>query len=312
MKKVLFASTALVAGALAAPQFASAQSVSAGNADFTFGGYARWGLLYNDAMADETSITHRWRLQIDASTESDAGVTFGARVRIDNNVGEAANQGTNGPRYFVRSGGFEVGVGNIFGAIDAMPGQFPIDLGLTGLSYDYSAYLGGGADGYSSGGRGSADSNGIEVIYSAGDFTVHASASDTAADRRAIHAAYTFSGFTVALGLQDSNTATDTELTASVSGAIGPANVALAYADNGTRGDRIVLAAQFDVGASTDVGFYITHDEMTAGDPASQMDEEAYGIDFNHNMGGGTSLRGGIEKNLSGATQADLGVRFNF
>ncbi len=205
MKKVLFATTALVATA----------GVAA--ADVTFGGYGRFGIIYNDIDAtgeDSTDVTSRFRLQIDATAESDAGVTFGARVRIQQNEGERGM--TNGARFFARSGGLEVGVGNIFGALEFMPGMYPIDLGLTGLGYDYTAYNFRG-DAYSSGGAGSAGSNGVEVMYSAGDLSIHVSASDTS-DRIAAHAAYTFSGWTVALGVQDSDNAADTEFAASVGG----------------------------------------------------------------------------------------------
>ena len=69
---------------------------------------------------------------------------------------------TNGARFFARSGGLEVGVGNIFGALEFMPGMYPIDLGLTGLGYDYTAYNFRG-DAYSSGGLGNSGDNGVEV-----------------------------------------------------------------------------------------------------------------------------------------------------
>ena len=289
MKKVLFATTALVATA----------GVAA--ADVTFGGYGRFGIIYNDTAAgDSTDVTSRFRLQIDATAESDAGVTLGARVRIQQNEGQQGM--TNGARFFARSGGLEVGVGNIFGALEFMPGMYPIDLGLTGLGYDYTAYNFRG-DAYSSGGLGASGSNGVEVMYSAGDLSIHVSASDTS-DRIAAHAAYTFSGWTVALGVQDSDNAADTEFAASVGGSIGPAKVTLAYADNGTAGDHIVLAGKFDVGAATNIEVYVA-------DADSQPDT-GYGIDFNHDLGGGTSLRGGVAKRLSGDTRADLGVRFNF
>ena len=311
MKKVLFATTALVATA----------GVAA--AEVTFGGYGRFGVAYEENSVNETYITSRFRLQIDATAESDAGVQFGARVRIqqDNdgaastsNVGAASSDhsgiynanreetGINGVRFFAKSGGLEVGVGNIFGALEFMPGQYPIDLGLTGLSYDYTAYNFRG-DAYDSDGNGAAGQNGVEVIYTMGDFTVHASASDVN-DRRAIYGAYTWSGWTFALGAQDSNSATDTDWTASVSGDLGPANITLAYADNGTSGDHWVLAGRFDVGASTDIEAYVAD--------ADYWTDESYGIDFNHDLGGGTSLRGGIENDSNGDTNADLGVRFDF
>ena len=174
--------------------------------------------------------------------------------------GEGQTGATSGARFFAKSGGLEVGVGNIWGAFESMPGQYPIDLGLTGLGYEYTVYGVGGADAYSSGGLGSSGSNGIEVMYSMGEFTAHISASDTN-DRIAAYGAYTFSGWTVALGLQDSTAAT---------------NVEAYYADQSDKSDS------------------------------------SYGIDFNHSLGGGTSLRGGVASKFNGQTVADFGVRFNF
>ena len=51
-------------------------------------------------------------------------------------------------------------------------------------------------------------------------------------------------------------------------------------------GDHIVLAGRFDVGAATNVEVYVAD--------ADYFEETSYGIDFNHDMGGGTSLRGGV------------------
>ncbi|WP_298859362.1 porin [uncultured Sulfitobacter sp.] len=290
MKKVLFATTALVATA----------SVAA--ADVTFSGYGRFGVEYRDnGVTDSTDVTSRLRLQIDVSAESDAGVTFGARTRFQTSEG-SAQTGMNGVRFFARSGGLEVGVGNIFGALEFMPGMYPIDLGLTGLGYDYTAYN-FRADAYSSAGNGSSGSNGVEVMYSAGDFSAHVSASETN-DRIAAHVAYKWNGWTFALGAQDSDSATDTEFAASVGGSFGIADVTLAYADNGTDGDHIVLAGRFDVGAATNVEVYVADADYFA--------ETSYGIDFNHDMGGGTSLRGGIASLGDDTTRVDMGVRFNF
>tara|TARA_R110002020_G_scaffold67880_1_gene178131 strand:- start:144 stop:1136 length:993 start_codon:yes stop_codon:yes gene_type:complete len=330
MKKVLFATTALVATA----------GVAA--ADVTFGGYGRFGILYLEDAAgnDSTDITSRLRLQIDMTAESDAGVVFGARVRIQQNNSDTqqsinvgpdgiagtaddvvttsgpAGTGFNGARFFARSGGLEVGVGNIYGALEYMPGQYPIDLGLTGLGYDYTVYD-GNADLYSSSGDGAAGQNGVEVLYSAGDLSMHLSYSEASGtftnngvlvsgdrDRLAGYVAYNYMGYTFALGGQNSDDDSDTEVSASVSGTFGPADVTFAYADNGDQGDAFVLAGRFDVGAATDVEVYVV-------DRDSRPDT-GYGIDFNHDLGGGTSLRGGLAKLSSGAKRADLGVRFDF
>lgn len=298
MKKVLFATTALVATA----------GVAA--ADVTFGGYGRFGIVYqsDDGTGDSsTDLTSRWRLQIDTTAESDAGVTFGARVRLEGEERDAANGARpqfNGVRYFARSGGLEVGVGNIFGALEFMPGMYPIDIGLTGHNYDYTAYNFRG-DAYSSGGLGNGGDNGVEVLYSFGDFSAHVSASDTD-DRIAAHLAYKWNGWTFAVGAQDSDNAADTEFAVSVGGSFSIVDVTLAYADNGTAGDHIVLAGRVDVGAATNIEAYIAD--------ADQWNDTSFGIDFNHDMGGGTSLRGGVSTggSLGDETLVDLGVRFNF
>ncbi len=339
MKKVLFATTALVATA----------GVAA--ADVTFGGYGRFGVLYNSTAgvdgvfdtADDvssTDLTQRFRFQITATAESDMGVTLGAMTRINQDNG-GSGTGMNGVRYFARSGGLEVGVGNIYGALEFMPGMYPIDLGLTGLGYDYTAFNFNG-DAYSSSGAGSSQQNGAEVIYKMGDLSMHLSASDggmtnndnttiagtiaaspTAVqrDRVAAHIAYTYAGYTFALGGQDSNDDGDTKFAAAVKGSIGMANVTLAYADNGTSGDQITLAASFDVGAATQVDAYyadrsgatrLRGDDGTNYVAGTEYNGDSFGIGVHHDLGGGTSIRGGVARQFTGITRADLGVRFNF
>jgi len=175
-----------------------------------------------------------------------------------------------------------------------MPGQYPIDLGLTGLGYEYTAYA-FNADAYSSGGAGSAGSNGVEVLYSVNGLSLHLSASDTN-DRVAGTVAYSFGDWTVAAGMQDSSSAADTEATVSVSGNIGAANVALVWADNGTSGDHVVLAGGYDINASTNIEAYVADADAFA--------NSSYGIDFNHSLGGGTSIRGGVASLSSGLVRA--------
>jgi outer membrane protein OmpU len=325
MKKVLFATTALVATA----------GVAA--ADVTFGGYGRFGVIYVEGAPNETTITSRFRLQIDATAESDNGITFGARARIqqDNdgdsngaNLGADAastsgtfrndrlETGINGIRYFARSGGLEVGVGNIYGAIDSMPGMYPVELGLTGLSYDYIINNAGGYSAtYDSDGNGAAGRNGVEVLYAMGDLKAHLSYSelddttiapngDLEGERIEGYLAYTFSGWTVALGLQDSDNAGDTELALTVGGNVGVADLTFGYADNGTNGDAFAITAAFDIGAATRLTAVVLDQESYT--------DTVYGVGVTHDLGGGTSLRGGIQNNASGNTVADLGVRFNF
>jgi len=307
MKKVLFATTALIATAGMAA------------ADVTFGGYGRFGVMYQEDATDfngddsEFNVTSRFRLEITATAESDAGVTFGAFTRFEQNdnfqPGFTSDNGLRGVRFFAKTGGLEVGVGNIQGALEYMPGQYPIDLGLTGLGYDYTAYNFRGDAIFDENGDGASGDNGVEVKYAFGDLSVHVSASERN-DRIAAVAAYNYAGYTFALGLQDSSYDYDTEWTVSASGNFGPAMVSLTYARNGDDditglgGDHVVLATRFDVGAATNIEAYIADADYFA--------ETSYGIDFNHDMGGGTSLRGGIASRGNDTVRADMGVRFNF
>ena len=74
MKKLLIASTALVATA----------SVAA--ADVTFNGYGRFGLIHNESDTasdvDNTQVEQRLRLNVVATSETDGGVKFGSRIRF--------------------------------------------------------------------------------------------------------------------------------------------------------------------------------------------------------------------------------------
>ena len=144
MKKVLFATTALIATA----------SVAA--ADVSFGGYGRFGATYT-SVGNSTTMTSRFRLNINGSTEADNGLSFGARIRIQDSATAAGV--FNGAVFTVKSGGLSVSVGNAFGAIDGMPNLYANEIGLTGLGYHdvvaNSAVNGfWGFDGYSSGGNG--------------------------------------------------------------------------------------------------------------------------------------------------------------
>jgi outer membrane protein OmpU len=295
MKKVLFATAALIAtGSVAA-------------ADVTFGGYGRFGVLYqeDDGTGDSsTDITSRFRLQIDVSAESDGGVVFGARTRLEGEERDAAGLARpqfSGVRYFARYNGLEVGVGNIFGSLPGVAGMYPIDLGLTGLSYAYAAVGVGGHDDFASGGLGSSGSNGVEVDYTTGGFNFHASASDTN-DRVAARVNYSFGNFKVGAGYQDSDSNLDTEFVLGATGTFGAAFVSVSYGENGAGDSRAVLTGTFDIGAASQIVGYISDDDVNG---------SSFGIGFEHDLGGGTSLQGGYDDNYGDAL-VDFGVRFNF
>lgn len=291
MKNVLFATTALIATA----------GVAA--ADVSFGGYGRFGATYDSSAATQLAATSRFRLNIDGSTESDNGLTFGARIRIQDSATAAGV--LNGANFYVKAGGLKVAVGNTPGAIDAQANMYSQSLGLTGLGYHNvvanSAVQGFWAfDGYSSGGNGR---EAVSISYGAGDFSVMVAYSNTGGtERTSLGGSYTFSGWTVALGYQDSNVASEDKLALTVGGNVGIADLNFAVADNnGTL--KYGIGADFSVGAATTVSAFV-NSEDTAG--------ESYGIGVSHDLGGGASIKGGVVQNAAGATLADLGLHFNF
>ncbi|MDQ2090453.1 porin [Marimonas arenosa] len=335
MKKILFATTALVASA----------GVAA--ADVSFSGYGRFGAIDIDAglnpAFDASGIYTRIRLQIDMTMEADNGLEFGARLRHQATSvnGAGYGGGFNGARFFARAGGFELGVGNIIGAIENMPGLYmgtqSAGIGLSGHTFsnlvtNTTSKGNFNWDAYSSGGAGA---DGVEVMYSAGDFSAHISYSDSPSglvpapfnvqQRVAAHVAYTFNDWTVALGYQDSdalvcalnNTYTgafapltgpgcEDKALITVGGTVGPADLSLAYADNDGIG-KWGLYANVEVGAATRVDAFVTSEEGVFGG-------ETYGIGVSHNLGGGASLEAGFAKDdtVLDITTMDLGIRFNF
>ncbi|MGJ8626976.1 MAG: porin [Sulfitobacter sp.] len=336
MKKVLFASTALIATA----------GVAA--ADITFGGYGRFGLQHLEdrsvtdnaagtvTQIDDTIIESRFRLNIDATAESDAGVTFGARLRIEaNENGEAAGRGGfNGARFHAETGGFRLEVGNIAHALDNLSHFYGAgdnsEPGLIGAVGHYSNYRGPVA-GYSGTGAGV---NGVSAIYSVGDFRAQLSYSDdsdgafvpavfgvndasgTSAERISASVAYTFSGWTVALGYEDADqggtaAGADTDgVVLTVGGSLGVADVALFIGDAEGFDTAYGVSGRFDVGAATAIEVAIAAGGDRE-DGTSNLDT-AFAIGFDHDLGGGVKLAGSVGRNNADKTVADLGVQFNF
>ena len=252
------------------------------------------------AVKDALNIDQRFEMNVNATAESDNGLSFGAmvRMRADESGDNAGVVGINAPRFSVSSGGLTLGVGNIYGAIDSMPGVYAGTVGLTGLGFSNVA-TNFGSQTYDSTGAGV---NGVEVIYSAGDLTLHVSTVKNAATEVAV--AYSMNGITLGLGASDTDVATNAEWVASVGGKLGDASVTLVAAQTVAGNTSMTLSGSFAVGAATTVTGYIANDE-------GQADKSAYGLGVVHNLGGGASIRGGIA-NTHGTNRADLGVRFNF
>ncbi|MFN3936052.1 MAG: porin [Gemmobacter sp.] len=331
MKKVLLATTAV------------ALSAGVAAAEVKLSGDARFGLMYNSdptvgdfnfvstGQTSKTRLEKRATINIDGSTVSDGGVTFGTRIRLRSEERSANAAGLGGrtiaagARVFARAGGLEVGAGNINGAIEFMPGVYAPSVGLTGLSWGglVTNVDRGGAftanqfdwDAFSSGGGGA---EGIEAIYTMGDFRAHVSYSSARlngavgnAKRLAAVGSYNWQGWTVALGIQDSNLDPEDKIVLTVGGKIGDFGVGFGAARNGkgvSRVNKYAVNASYTMGATT-VSGYISNQNVL---PVVGGSKSQYGIGASYNLGGGARIVGGIERTTRKTTRADLGVTFNF
>ncbi len=357
MKKVLFATTALVATA----------GVAA--AEVNFSGYGRFGLGYQEDRTRTTTLTgpgtdgvlgtsddetfagttesddvilvSRFRLNIDGIAETDGGVRFEGRIRVqadDDGQGEAGTAQLNGARYSVIFGGLRVDAGNIAGSFDNLANYYGYEVGLetflgqySGVDYSFATYSSSGAG-----------VNGVFFQYAVGDFAFGASydqaASITASnptaavppatvgtldlveedgDRWDISATYTFDNITAALayGQTDGGSGDDPSLLVFTLGAeFGDFAGTLFVADDNTEvdatdGTAYGLSVAYNVGAATTIQFVY-------GDGSADGDTRNVGIGAHYDLGGGVSLRGGIgqikEGEADSFVRADFGAQFNF
>ncbi|MGQ0566256.1 MAG: porin [Gemmobacter sp.] len=334
MKKVLFATTALVLTAGMAM------------AEVKFSGSGRVGLTYNDGRDDinpdlnTTLVEVRLRFNIDASKETDAGVTFGGRIRMQYDEGSSA-AGLSAAYVYAEANGFTVQVGNSDTAFDTVALMYNSEIGFVGNSQGNPI---GSYYSFNSGANPTDDYIGIFAAYSVGD--LNARLSFVTPDQ---------TGAAPTGDIFDANR--EDEISVSFDYKVGQFTVALAAAQDAggiADNDRFFLGAEYAINDSTNVGLLfndngiISHD--SDGDPspggfgaagedigntvtlygnttlASGIslggyvatidndiveDDFAVGIEAGYDLGGAT-IGAGIEKRFTGETYADVGVNFSF
>ncbi|WGT48714.1 porin [Thioclava nitratireducens] len=317
MKKVLFATTALVFSA----------GIAA--AEVSVGGDGRMGVVYNGS---DWNFSSRIRVSFTASGTTDGGLEFGGSMRADQASG--AKNGTAASVYI--SGAFgKLSMGDVVGAPEALFGDLPevgyTDLDGAGLSnvtaLDGRNNLGANEIPYLTGDNGGNvvgnDSNsGPNLLYTGtfGAFSVAASMSDgkdvsTSVNQEyAVAGAYTFGNYTVGLGYEivDPTTGSNAKQ-AMISGVaqFGNTSVKAYYADGSGSNN---LDKGYGIGATsvfgaTSVMAYVNYAKADDG-----TDGTTYGLGAAYDLGGGASIVGGVaDSDIANTdTQADLGVKFKF
>ncbi|MEO0401419.1 MAG: porin [Pseudomonadota bacterium] len=313
MKKVLFATTALVATAGMAA------------AEVSFGGFGRFGLFYDEGNAEDTRIEQRFRLTATGTTTSDNGLEFEGRIRFqtDDQANGQSNVANNSAAGFaVSTGGFRLDVGHVSDVIDSgdVVNYYGYGVGLTSFA-EQSSGMGLPASGF---GTGTANvSPTVKLRYQVGDFTASASITDdspvtagtTVTERSEYQIGFGYNFGNYSAGIAFGNESTDTNgvetadndfVALSFDGEIGAFAFSILITDYDANADTgYGFSVKYDVGAATEIRFVFADSGVAGAD-------ETVAIGFQHGLGGGVSLRGGVGTNTAGNTVADLGVVFNF
>jgi outer membrane protein OmpU len=308
MKKILLASTMLAA-------FATVADAETGVA---ISGYGRIGLQYlNDGTDSGTFVHTRLRFNIDATTETDSGVKFGGRIRIQSQGGQVnvayydLNSASLSPALlYVEYEGLRVEVGNVNTAFDSAALIYASEIGLTDSSFgdSQSRFYSNSTGPYHSGRAG------VYASYSMSGFTGQISYVDSehyhpgvaSEAETSIALAYSTDQFTVsAAAVQNGAGIADNDAWF-IGGAYNISDVAtvgLNYIDEGTDalGQTIVLYGSYKMDAVTVKGYVGQSDAY---------DSTVIGIGADYDLGG-AKLTGSVQDN-GNDTVADVGVRFNF
>lgn len=312
MKKALIASTALVLTA----------GVAA--ADVTLSGYGRTGVRYiEDRAGNETQVDSRVRINIDASTSTDNGVDFGARIRLQWNQGQTETT-ANAGKLWVTASGFTVEVGNVDNAYDTSDLLFGPELGAfdTNRADRIGNYFAYASTAYSNG-----DRQGLGVKYSVDSLTVRASYIDpdqsglneialgtkeelsflvqyTWNDRLDLEGAYTMDG----AGVDDN----DIFFIGARYAVLENAHVGLNYVDasNDTiieTGNTFTLYGDYTLADGlTNIEGYVANNDLEGNET-----DNAFGIGVNYDLGG-ARLGASLQRDFDEKVYADMGVRFDF
>lgn len=329
MKKILL-STALL-------------SATAGMAaaEVSFSGYGRFGLEYVEGRSstsktgvetiqEETQISMRLRFNINAKTETDSGVTFGGRIRMQYTDGATA-AGLNAAYVYAEYEGLRVEVGNSNTAYDSAALMYNSEMGFLDSSNGdpIGSYFGYSSGAYS----GTADRMGIFAAYGVGDLKVRLSyvTPDQATiapveDEVSISADYKFGAITVSAAYATNGSGIDGNDLAFVGAEYAvndSANVGLLYFKtegfiNGPDGTDVDILNDEVVAAADLVTLYgnyafdaITAKAYIAFSEDLGTEDTAYGIGADYDLGG-ARLSGSLRSNFDGDMGADVGVRFDF
>ncbi|MBL9073606.1 porin [Tabrizicola sp.] len=312
MKQVLLASTALLG-------FAGMAA-----ADVTLSGSGRFGLVYTDdgAGTSDTVLSYRMRVNIDASTETDSGVKFGGRIRLQYDNGDNDTVGglaeLNAAMLYAETAGFRFEIGNVNTAFDSLATLYNAELGFissTTGSYSLFSY-----DSYSSSPYepGQFDRVGLFASYSTGNLVARLSYIDydqnvsTDNEELGISLDYTAGAYKLGFGyVTDAAGIADYDVYALLGeyAMNDMTNIGLQFiGEDGEENDRtLTLYGNTKLASGMGVGAFISGVDSDV----TYANDFAIGIGANYDLGGAT-IAGTIQQGFDDQTYADLGINFSF
>jgi len=342
MKKVLFATTALV------------MTAGVAAAEVAVSGDARIGLRYEsdtDYVGDSSwNVVNRARVKFHMTGESDAGITFGAKIRADQKANSGGRNSATAGEVYVSGAYGKLTAGDIDGALEKAVGDLP-EVGLTGLNFwnefayatseEYDREID-----YSDPNLGSYGSDAALLYeYSFGNANLYASFSDgyygNGSVKRdtqswAVGVGYDLGDYTFGVGYENADftinpffetipvlvASEQNSKTWGVSGGTSFNGITFkaAYLRTNSDDDEADFA-QYGLGMgyemSNGVGltaFYRKNDFKNV-----DLDGRAFGLGASYDLGGGATIKGGIVDsriNVAGDkldnTLADFGLEFKF
>ncbi len=303
MKKILIATTALVATAGIA------------SAEMALSGSAVMGLDYNDgavAGSSKTTALMETYLSFTGSGETDGGLSFGLSATLGQYAPHAGTYGDDGTSVYISGAFGKLTFGDVAEADEVATLS---DIGLTGIGTDNVAEV---LSGDSSGGL----AHNVNYSYASGPLSFAASArigTKTAAltnASMAVGVKYSFADYYVGLGYNDTDIlvgvgARDGSTTSLFAGGkVGAVSVKAMYsmfdADSGAASDAKAWGV---------TGAY-TMDALTVNVAVSDNDlptntKASYGVGASYDLGGGASVVGGLGK-VNNVTRAQFGVSMSF
>ena len=300
MKKVLFATTALIATA----------GVAA--ADVTISGAAEailkdYGVAGGDSYL-ETSV----ELDVAFSGTTDGGLSFGASMDLNTAANGAHADGAADPEIFITGAFGTVTIGDVTYAADGIglaevgdaagaddtleslrggtgdvaDADVTWKYTIEGLTLTLSAGIGGTADAVSAG---------------EGDFS--------------LHAAYTMAGLTVEVGCADDNSTGDSWSGLELGYKMGDATLGATFINRDEAAGSSVRdrsGAGFSIGYAVNDALSVTGVMSTTdGVAAGSQSIDDYGVGFAYNLGGGASIVGGMAETNT-VDRWDFGIKMSF